>query len=469
MKTAGTTLIEPAIAAAAAAADNTALQPYLDEFVRLAPERMAEPTRVAEMRRRAIERFAAVGFPARDEEEWRFTNVAPIVKASFRPVSNESLGMEAIAPVVFAGVAARLTFVDGRFSPALSFVGDLPAGVFVGRLAEAIEAQREEVTEHLGAHRPGDGPDTHAFAALNAALFRDGACILLPRSARIEAPIHLVFVASGGTMSFPRNLIVLGVDAQATVVETYTGVPGNPGDTGASLGPSLTVPVTEIAALADANLKHVKVQREALDAFHIAAFELHQERSSRVASHSISLGGGLVRNDLHAVLAGEGADCVLNGLYLVEGRQLVDNHMKVEHAAAHCDSHELYKGVLDGKSRAVFNGLIHVHQGAQKTDAKQSNRNLLLSGEAIANSNPQLEIYADDVKCTHGSTVGQLDEDAIFYLRSRGIGIEAARSLLTYAFASELVERIPVEPVRHALEEFLFSRLPGGEVVRQAV
>ncbi len=452
------TSIEPDSAAAGAA------QPFLDEFARLAAERTTEPTRIAEMRRRAIEHFNAVGFPARDEEEWRFTNVAPIVRSSFRAESYETvgLGMEAIASSVFAGVAARLTFVDGRFAPTLSFVGDLPAGVFVGRLAEAIEAQREEVSEHLGAHRPGDGPGTHAFAALNAALFRDGACILLPRGARIEAPIHLVFVASGGTMSFPRNLIVLGVDAQATVVETYTGI-------GGAGGSSLTVPVTEIVTFADANLKHVKVQREEHDAFHVAAFELHQDRSSRVASHSISLGGGLVRNDLHAVLAGEGADCVLNGLYLVEGRQLVDNHMKVEHAAAHCDSHELYKGVLDGKSRAVFSGLIHVHPGAQKTDAKQSNRNLLLSGEAIANSNPQLEIYADDVKCTHGSTVGQLDEDAIFYLRSRGIGIEAARSLLTYAFASELVERIPVEPVRRALEEFLFSRLPGGEVVRQAV
>lgn len=452
-----TTLIETAPASAASAA-------YLAEFARLAARRIAEPTQVAEMRRRAIERFAAIGFPSTREEEWRFTNIAPLLKESYRPASDEPpvLGLDAIAPAVFPGVAARLAFVDGRFAPSLSFVGDLPSGVFVGRLAEAIETQRQEVSEHLGAHRPGDGRDGHAFSALNAALFQDGACVLLPRGARIEAPIHLVFVATGGVMSFPRNLIFLGVDAQATVVETYIGSPG-------SAGSSLTVPVTEIVTLADSNLRHVKVQREALDAFHVAAFELYQERSSRAASHSISLGGGLVRNDLHAVLAGEGADCVLNGLYLVEGRQLVDNHMKVEHAAPHCESHELYKGVLDGKSRAVFNGLIHVHPHAQKTDAKQSNRNLLLSGDAIAHSNPQLEIYADDVKCTHGSTVGQLDEDAIFYLRSRGIGIEAAQGLLTYAFASELVERIPVEPVRQALEEFLFSRLPGGDVVRQAV
>jgi Fe-S cluster assembly protein SufD len=211
------------------------------------------------------------------------------------------------------------------------------------------------------------------------------------------------------------------------------------------------------------------VQRESREAFHVATFQILAERDSAPSSHSISIGGGLVRNDINAVLAGEGVDCILNGLYLAEGRQHVDTHMRVEHAAAHCASHELYKGVLDGKARAVFDGLIYVHKGAQKTDAKQSNRNLLLSRDAIANSNPQLEIFADDVKCTHGSTVGQLDDDAIFYLRSRGIGAEAARSLLTYAFASDVVERIKVEPVRRDLEELLFARLPQGEVVRQAV
>jgi Fe-S cluster assembly protein SufD len=211
------------------------------------------------------------------------------------------------------------------------------------------------------------------------------------------------------------------------------------------------------------------VQRESRDAFHVATFQLHQERSSAFSSHSISLGGALVRNDVNAVLDGEGADSILNGLYMIGGQQFVDFHMRVEHAKAHCTSHELFKGILDGRARSVFNGLIHVHKGAQKTDAKQSNRNLLLSKEAIANSNPQLEIYADDVRCTHGSTVGQLDDDAVFYLRSRGIGEEAARSLLTYAFASDIVERIKVEAVRHDLEEFLFTALPKGEVVRQAV
>ena len=227
--------------------------------------------------------------------------------------------------------------------------------------------------------------------------------------------------------------------------------------------------MTELVAGPGAVIDHYKVQRESLGGLHMATFQVQAERASRPSSHSISIGGGLVRNDVNAMLDGEGIDCILNGLYFADGRQVVDNHMRVEHAKPHCASHELYKGVLDGKARAVFNGLIHVHKGAQKTDAKQSNRNLLLSRDAIANSNPQLEIFADDVRCTHGSTVGQLDDDAVFYLRSRGIGAEAARSLLTYAFASDIVERIKVLPVRRDLEEFLFARLPMGEVVRQAV
>jgi Fe-S cluster assembly protein SufD len=278
----------------------------------------------------------------------------------------------------------------------------------------------------------------------------------------VVGPVHLLFLSSSedgrATMSFPRNLIVTGESSQLTLVETYAGT-----------GAYFNCPVTELAVGANSAVDHYKVQRESRDAFHMATFQLLGSRDCVPSSHSISLGGGLVRNDVNAVLDGEGIDCILNGLYVLDGSQFVDNHMRVEHAKPHCASHELYKGVLDGKARSIFSGLIHVHKGAQKTDAKQSNRNLLLSREAVANSNPQLEIYADDVKCTHGSTVGQLDDDAVFYLRSRGIGAEAARSLLTYAFASDIVERIKVEPVRRDLEEFLFARLPKGEVVRQAV
>jgi Fe-S cluster assembly protein SufD len=279
----------------------------------------------------------------------------------------------------------------------------------------------------------------------------------------VEQPINLVLVgrpAADPIAFFPRNLIVSGESSQVTVVEQYVTV---------GEGAYLTAPVTEIVAEDNAVVDHYKLQRESTEAFHMATFQLQLGRDSNVSSHSISWGGGLVRNDVNAVLDGQGGEATLNGLYMVEGNQLVDNHMRVDHVAAHCDSHELYKGILEGKARAVFNGRIYVHRGAQKTDAKQTNRNLLISPDAICNSNPQLEIFADDVKCTHGSTVGQLDETAIFYLRSRGIGEEAARSLLTYAFAADIVERIKVGAVRRDLEEFLFRRLPKGDIVRQAV
>nr|MDP9122202.1 Fe-S cluster assembly protein SufD [Acidobacteriota bacterium] len=358
------------------------------------------------------------------------------------------------------GPAARLVFVDGRFMPHLSAPGELPQGVVVGSLAEAIDATPGELEPHLGRHaRLSD----HPFVALNTAFLRDGAFVRLPRGVVLEHPIHILYytrqpAGGGAPICFPRNLLIAGPDSQVKLVETYAGA-----------GAYFNCAVTELVAGPGSVIDHYKVQRESREGFHIATFQILGERASHLSSHSISIGGSIVRNDVNAVLDGEGIDCILNGLYLAEGRQLVDNHMRVEHRKPHCDSHELYKGILDGQARSVFNGLIHVLPGAQKTDAKQSNRNLLLSAGAIANSNPQLEIFANDVKCTHGSTVGQLDDDAVFYLRSRGIGLEAARSLLTYAFASDIVERIRVEPVRRDLEEFLFSRLPQGEVVRQAV
>lgn len=433
---------------------------YLAELERLQREQPeGQPAWVQAMRRIAAERFAALGFPSLRQEEWRLTNVSPIIKGTFhRPESDpDALDPVRITPFDFEA-AARLVFVDGRFSPRLSSARDLPPGTVVTSLAEALFRMPEKVEPWLGQLAKFD----HSFVALNTAFLRDGAFVWLPRNA-VVGPVHLLFYSSSAedgraTVSFPRNLIVTGENSQLSVVETYIGH-----------GEYFNCPVTEMAVGANSSVDHYKVQRESREAFHLATFQILGDRASTPSSHSISIGGALVRNDVNAVLDGEGIDCILNGLYLADGRQLVDNHMRVEHAKPHCASHELYKGVLDGKARAVFNGLIHVHPGAQKTDAKQSNRNLLLSKDAIANSNPQLEIYADDVKCTHGSTVGQLDDDAIFYLRSRGIGAEAARSLLTYAFASDIVERIKVEPVRRDLEEFLFARLPQGEVVRQAV
>lgn len=411
------------------------------------------------LRKRGIERFAALGLPTSQQEEWRQTSVAQLAKESFlRPTTDpERVTEEQIAPFTFPA-AAQLVFVDGRLSHRLSKTEGLPAGVVAGSLADALKGGSNGAAAHLGRHASLE----HPFVALNTALFEDGAYIELPRGAEVEGTIHLLFLSSSSdgeaTRSFPRVLVVAGENSRLSLVETYAGT-----------GSYFSCPVTELVCGPHSFVDHYKVQRESREAFHVATFQLHGERAATPSSHSISLGGLLVRNDVNAVLDGEGIDCILNGLYLVEDRQHVDNHMRVEHAKPHCASHELYKGILDGKARAVFNGLIHVHPGAQKTDAKQSNRNLLLSRNAVANSNPQLEIYADDVKCTHGSTVGQLDDDAVFYLRSRGIGEEAARSLLTYAFASDIVERIRVEPVRRDLEEFLFARLPKGEVVRQAV
>jgi Fe-S cluster assembly protein SufD len=459
-----TTLTETPVEARAGAAVLGLWQLEHERFLRDLPA--DQPAAVKALRQLGIERFTALGFPTTRQEEWRATNVAPIARGTFvRPESDPEAADPARIPAYASdetGIVHRLVFVDGRFSARLSRLGELPAGTIVSGLADALAKTPDKVLPWLGQLARVGEQTEQPFVALNAAFLQDGAFLWIPRGAVVEEPVHLLFLSSGqdgkATFSFPRNLIVAGEASQVKVVESYAGE-----------GAYFCCPVTELAAGPASVVDHYKVQRESLEAFHVATFQIGADRSSAPSSHSISIGGLLVRNDVNAVLDGEGVDCILNGLYLADGRQLVDNHMRVEHAKAHCDSHELYKGILDGKARAVFNGLIHVHPGAQKTDAKQSNRNLLLSSEAIANSNPQLEIFADDVKCTHGSTVGQLDETAIFYLRSRGIGAEAARSLLTYAFASDIVERIKVDSVRHDLEEFLFTRLPQGEVVRQAV
>ncbi len=431
--------------------------------------------RVAQLRRDGREAFARQGFPTLRQEEWRFTNVKPIANGGFEPVPASVLGaLPEVAPGVIELIdryrfdgGLHLVFVDGHFRPELLVPADLPEGVTVLPLAEAIQQGAEGVEAHLGRYA---NVDDSPFTALNTAFLASagagGAFVHARRNVLVEVPIQVIFVAvTPGSVSFPRNLFVADEGAQVTVVETYIGMEGPAGES----EHVFTNPVTEAVCGPNAFLDHYKVQREPRHAFHVATQQSYSDRAAVFRSHNISLGGKLVRNDLNGYLDGEGGDCTLNGLYLVDGRQHVDNHMKVDHAKPHCTSHELYKGILDGHGRAVFNGLIHVHKDAQKTDAKQTNRNLLLSPNALANSNPQLEIFADDVRCTHGSTVGQLDEEAIFYLRSRGISAEAASSLLTYAFASELVERIRVDAVRQDLEEFLFSRLPGGEIVRQAV
>lgn len=413
---------------------------------------------LAALRKRGLERFEALGFPTTRMEDWRSTSVAPLALSNFSAGPTEAkLTSEDIAPHTYAGTCT-LVFVDGVFSSELSSLPDVPEGVFAGTLRDALEEQPIKVMKHLGKYAR---LEDQAFVALGTSHLSDGFCFLIPNGVVVEVALHVLFVsATAGVATYPRLLVVAGENSQATFVESYVALHEGEGFNG---------PISEFVLGANAVVDHYKIQRESLGTFHIATQQVYQGRSSTLRSHSISIGGRLVRNDVNGVLDAEGISCTLNGLYLVDGDQHVDNHMRVDHAKPNCYSHELFKGILDGGGRSVFNGLIHVHPDAQKTDAVQSNRNLLLSKNALASSNPQLEIFADDVRCTHGSTIGQLDEDAIFYLRSRGIGEAAARSLLTYAFASDIVERIKITSVREEMEEFLFHRLPHGEIVRQAV
>jgi len=366
----------------------------------------------------------------------------------------------AIAPYRLAH-ADELVFVDGRFAPALSTPpADGPEGFVATALSRLDAADEAAVEAHLGRHasfveRP--------FAAWSTALFEDAAVVVLPRGAVADRPLHVLHFVTGGTTPtavFGRTLLVAGEASQATLVETFAGAPG---------ATYLAAPVTEIVAADSAVVDHYKLQRDSREAFHLALLHLEAGRAANVSTQTYSLGAAIARHDVEGALVGEGAEATLNGLYLVNGRQLADFHMRVDHAKPHTTSHELFKGVLNDRGRGVFNGRIHVHRQAQKTDAKQTSRNLLLSDEAMVNANPQLEIFADDVRCTHGSTVGQLDDQAVFYLRSRGIGLEAARSLLTYAFASDLVARVRVPAVHDQLQEFLLAWIPQGEIVREAI
>jgi len=354
--------------------------------------------------------------------------------------------------------AVRLVFVDGRYHPELSSRGTSTGGAFIGGLGTA-HAERPELVERELARHADDQHD--ALTALNTAFIEDGAFIHLPAGTVLEAPIHLLFVSSApgnATLSQPRNLIVLGAGSQATVVETWAALSDEVYFTNA---------VSEVVLGDNARLDHYKLQEESARAFHVALTQVHQGRDSRFSSHSVALGAALARNDVRALFAREGSECTLNGLYMATGKQHLDNRTLIDHQSPRCTSRELYKGVLDGHSRGVFSGRVLVRHDAQKTDASQTNKNLLLSDEALIDTKPQLEIFADDVKCAHGAAVGQLDEDALFYLRSRGIGQEAAKSLLTYAFASEMVNLIPLAPLRARVRELVTSRLPEWEKLKE--
>jgi Fe-S cluster assembly protein SufD len=420
------------------------------------------PGWLAPVRKAALARFAELGLPSVRHEDWRFTNLAPLARTAFvRPGHDpRAVAADDLRPALWdASGACRLVFLNGRYAPHLSSVEALPEGVLLGSLAAALGGDAPGLESHLA--RIADDP-ADALVALNTAFLEDGAYVRLARGTVLEAPIHLVFVTVPGaapTAVHPRVLILAGPQSQAAIVETHLGLQD---------GNYLSNPLTEIRAEEGAVLEHYTIQREHEDAFHLGTLRVRQERSSRVTAQGFALGGGLVRRNHDWTLAGEGAGCLLNGLYVLHRQQHTDNHLRVEHAAPHCDSREVFKGILDGHARAVFTGRIVVRAGAQKTDGKQSNMNLLLSEHAQVDTRPQLEIFANDVKCTHGATVGQLDRDALFYLRSRGIPEPAARSLLVYAFAGALLEQVRIAPLRALLRRLLLARLPAGALLESA-
>jgi len=413
-------------------------------------------------RREAIAWFEERGFPTTRDEEWRFTNVSPIAAVPFLaaplgetpPVEEKEIGS-----FLFDGMnSIRLVFVNGSFSPALSAFGSLPGGVKVGSLAGALESDADIVLEHLLRQVPFD---RNGFTALNAAFVQDGGFVYVPDGTVVEKPIHLLFLATGEEqplLAGPRNLIVAGRNASLSLVESFASLSG---------GSYLTNAVTEFVLGENAVVEHDKLQIESARAYHVSTTQVRQHAASNFVSNSIAFGGRLVRNDLSSSLDGEGAECTMNGLSVATGDQLIDNHTAIDHARPNCSSHELYKSILDGRSRGVFSGKIIVRKDAQKTDAKQTNRTLLLSDEATIDAKPQLEIFADDVKCTHGATVGQLDPEQLFYLRSRGLGEVASRDLLTYAFASNVIEKVHIDPLREQLDGMLHARLKLGRVVQQ--
>lgn len=411
----------------------------------------------------AIERFAQNGFPTTRDEEWKYTSLAALEKHASIEAPHAAGHGAADAALVeqFAlerGGGHLLVFHNGRFAPALSAPGNLPAGVTLCSLADTLQ----RTPEALEAYLVNDERQT-VFGALNTAFMADGAYLHLARGTVLEQPLHLLFITTqaDGAAPFathPRNLIVAEAGAQATVIEHYAGADG---------APYFTNAVTQIFAAANATIEHYKLQQEGSQAFHIAGIHALQQRDSRFASHSIALGAALMRNDITTGFDAAGCNATLNGLYLAGGRQHVDHHTRIDHIAPNGTSREYYRGVLDGASRAVFNGKVIVHPGAQKTNAHQANHNLLLSRFAEVDTKPQLEIYADDVQCTHGATVGQIDDEQIFYLRSRGVEEAMARGLLIHAFAHDVIERIRVASLRTRLEQILLARLPHGDRIKE--
>jgi Fe-S cluster assembly protein SufD len=427
---------------------------YLADFMRAsASAAKAEPGWLAHLRESAINRFYELGFPTTDQEDWRFTDVGPIAEAVFRasPRVSEVLPLAGITDGPLK--ACQLGFVNGLLTPRISSTLGLPERVRVRSLAEVLKSDPAAVEPHLA--RLASFQD-HPFVALNTAFFRDGAFIHVPRGCVLAEPIHLLFITMADaepSILHPRVLVVLEEGAQATFVESYVSQ---------GRGGHFTNAVVEVLLADGAIADACKLQRESVQAFHVATMAVSQGRASVFTSRAITLGGAIARNEIVSTLSGEGAECTLNGLYEATGRQLVDNHTTIDHAVPHGTSRQLYKGILDGHAHGVFNGKVLVRPDAQKTDAVQSNKNLVLSDDAAIDTKPELQIFANDVKCKHGATIGQLDTDVLFYLRSRGIGENEARRLLVHAFSSEILDQVKNERVRAQLGGCLLTMAPSG-------
>jgi len=427
-----------------------AVESYVAAFDELSST-AALPAGPQSIRRAAFDRFATLGFPTTKNEDWHFTSVAPIAEEEFTLVTAKSGDVKRSDLERFMFGTSdwyTMVFVNGRFAPELSTIAKRPSGVTIRDLASAWN-QAPGTTDRIGRLA---SYDNNAFTALNTAFMYDGAVIEIAKDTDVERPIHLLYVTdatAAKTMMHPRNLILVGRNARATLIESYVST---------SDAMYLVNAVTEVSVAEGATLRHYKMQREGRRAFHVGTIEAHQARDSHYVSFSFATGAELSRTNIYATLDGEGCGATLNGLYMVDGEQTCDHQTQIIHAQPNCFSRELYKGVLDDRSHGVFNGKVYVHPIAQKTDGKQTNKTLLLSDTAHMDTKPQLEIFADDVKCTHGATVGQIDQTALFYLKSRGIDRALARRLLTYAFAADVLETIEVEAVREGLEQMTLER-----------
>jgi Fe-S cluster assembly protein SufD len=428
----------------------------------------APPAWLRERREAAAKRFAEVGFPNTRLEDWRFTNVTPIAESNFALAA----GAFAQAPALVAGVnipgAVRLVILNAQFAAGLSDLSALPKGLRIASLRDGARDATDGIEAHLASVF---SIDTHPFAALNTSFLDDGVAIMVTAGAAVETPVHIVVVtgsdlpsealATGGgkpVVAHPRVLIVAGANSQVSVAQTFIGSSGDVYFNNA---------VAEVVVGEGAIVKLYTDQRESDHAFHVANIQAHVSAKGVFESHAFATGARIMRHDIGIALKGEGADCTMNGVYLADGERLMDTHTSLDHAMPHCTSHEIYKGILAGKAKAVFNGRIIVRLDAQKTDAKQTNRALLLSDDATINSNPQLEIFADDVKCTHGAAVGQLDEEAMFYLQARGLNRAEARDMLLHAFAGEVIQGLKIPALREQIETNFFTRLRPGFHLRQ--